>query len=747
MNKKIFLIFALSLMNICLLYGENTTEKLVRNSDSVFRTVGDKLIKLDKKAVTVKLKEGKKLRNDVKAIRSNILGYIDVAVPADVDVEDYVNHLKTTGDYELVKYNEIGVIDVSPNDTEYLYGHQWYLSAIDMQNAWIITTGSPNVKVAVLDNGFDCDHEDLWYGYDSYKNIDPLLGYDYYLNSSILMTERNHGTQVSGIISAKTNNGRGVAGIAGGYGSSGVQILPYCVSAGTESDINLGCVDDAILLAVENGAKVINMSFGTLDTTLSHHSDFIAAIDYAYSQGVTLVASTGNDATSYIQFPACYPKVIAVGNMSQQYKRFYNSDYGIGIDLVAPGVSIYSTKINNDYGSGIGTSFATPQVAGVAALMLSVNPDLTPNEIRTILNNTAYKINSNEYNYNSGWCEEVGHGLLNACAALLAGMNISISGPSTICSNSTNTYTINDPIYASIEWSIDNSYFDYNISGNQCSVTYIGTQQYNVANLTATIRWNGKIIKTLTKRIVMHGTDLIVYGEQGTYVSPNGTFPYRLFTIPANSGSRTISESIDKEVFADKESLPINFIKDNTRDLIHPPVDWCGYGITEINGGNMVYLSSSRFDGMDISFSGTNSPTYFYHNGSYVSFEMPYTSPNYPVTLQAHSDSQCHDFCLTFNVVPLPGVLYGDDVIWVNIDGSMLYISFMYGGEPIGNGQFYFPNYSVTISKIPGGTNVYSNTFPGTQTSFSVNTSTWTSGIYSIRIVQGNNIYTKSICL
>ena len=184
-----------------------------------------------------------------------------------------------------------------------------------------------------------------------------------------------------------------------------------------------------------------------------------------------------------------------------------------------------------------------------------------------------------------------------------------------------------------------------------------------------------------------------------------------------------------------KEPLPIDFIEDDPWGPVRPPVDWCGYGITEINGGNTVYLNSTRFDGMDISFSGSHSPTSFNHSGNYVTFEMPYSSSEYPVVLQAHSDAQCHDFCLTFNVVPLPGAASGNDMIWVNLDGSMLYVTIMAD----------FPSYSVTISKVPGGTQVYSNTIYRPQNSFSVNTSTWTSGIYSIRIVCNGNIYTKSI--
>ena len=245
----------------------------------------------------------------------------------------------------------------------------------------------------------------------------------------------------------------------------------------------------------------------------------------------------------------------------------------------------------------------------------------------------------------------------------------------------------------------------------------------------------------------MHGTTLNVTGWQYGGFSPNGILPDRQFSIPANKGSITVPDKSSMDEMFGKEPLPIDFIEDDPWGPVRPPVDWCGYGITEINGGNTVYLNSTRFDGMDISFSGSHSPTSFNQSGNYVTFEMPYHSSNYSVALQAHSDAQCHDFCLTFNVVTLPGAASGDDMIWVNLDGSMLYVTFMYEGEPIGNGQYYLPSYSVTISKIPGGTQVYSNTFSGSQNSFSVNTSSWTSGIYSIRIVCDGHIYTKSICL
>lgn len=475
------------------------------------------------------------------------------------------------------------------------------------------------------------------------------------------------------------------------------------------------------------------------------------AINYAYNNGVTIVCAAGNDSSSQIIYPASHEFTIAVGSIDSANFKAPSSNYGSGLDLVAPGVNIYGTAISTDnyYTSGSGTSFATPHVSGVVALMLSINPNLTPDEIRSILNNTAIKINPGIYQYNSGWNEYVGHGFLNAYAAVIAAMNLSITGPSSICSSPT-AYTISNlPSGYIVNWYIDNSNFTISSSGYQCFVTYNGSPHYNVANLTAIVSKNGMIIKNLTKRIVMHGLSLFATGWQyGGEITPNGIYPDRIFNIPNNLGPIILETKPDifsmDDLFG-KESLPIDFIEDNTREPVHPPTDLCGYGVTEINGGNMLYLNSTRFDNMDISFSGSYSPTYFNRSGNYVTFEMPYHSSEYPVILQAHSDAQCHDFCLTFNVVPLPGAASGNDMIWVNLDSSMLYVTFMYGGEPIGNGQYYLPSYSVTISKIPGGTQVYSNTFPGNQNSFSVNTSSWTSGIYSIRIVCDGNIYTKSI--
>ncbi len=690
------------------------------------------------KVVLAQLKAGKEqVRNGIKVIKNHSFGMLEIAVPDSINTEEYIYILEKTGDFESVEFDTYSKPCMSVNDT--YYNNQWGPRHIHADQAWEITTGLPSVKVAVIEiNGFELNHPDLYYGDDTYANLSVSEFVDYEPNVPSPTT--SHGTKVAGIIGAKTNNSVGIAGIAGGYGSEGSKIIPYR-SRTASSDIS------AIYDAVAKGAKVINMSYSVAES-----DQYNQAINYAYNNGVTIVCASGNYSPELI-YPASHESTIAVGAIdSLNYKATF-SNSGSGLDLVAPGVGIWSTARSNDnyYGFDSGTSFAAPHITGVVALMLSINPNLTPDEIRSIMNGTAQKIKPNTYLYNnSGWNDSVGYGLVDAYAAVIAARDYSISGPSVVCTTPTASYTINYlPTNYTVSWSVNNNNFTVLSSGNQCFITYTGTPQYEVATLTATLSRNGTTIKTLTKQIVMHGASLNVTGWQyESDVTPDGIFPNRQFTIPANKGSMTIPDRFSMDDIFENESLPIEFIEDNTRGLVHPPIDLCGYGVTEINGGNAVYLNSTRFNGMNISFSGSNSPTYYNHNGNYVTFEMPYNSFDYPVTLHATSDAQCHDFCLTFNVVPLPGTPSGDDEIWVNLDGSMLYVTFFgTGGEPIGNGQYYLPNYSVTITKIPGGTQVYSNNFPGTQSSFSVNTSTWTSGIYSIRIVQGNNIYTKSICL
>lgn len=150
-------------------------QKTVRMGDVVYIDQHGSLIQVDMKRVTVKPKTGA-LDKNIEPLLSNKLGYFTLQVPDGVFVEDYVNELTRTGDYETVEYIGMCTCDFVPNDA--LAGNQWHLNKINMNDAWAITTGDSNVKVAIIDTGVDYSHPDLGYGYDSYSNVDVSLGWD-----------------------------------------------------------------------------------------------------------------------------------------------------------------------------------------------------------------------------------------------------------------------------------------------------------------------------------------------------------------------------------------------------------------------------------------------------------------------------------------------------------------------------------------------------------------------------------------
>ena len=305
---------------------------------------------------------------------------------------------------------------------------------------------------------------------------------------------------VAGIIGAKTNNGIGVAGVAGGNGSEGSKIIPYRAKTASNTI-------DAISEAIDKGAKVINMSY-----SVSESNAYNQALAYAYDNGVTIVCSSGNTGYSQIDYPASNEHTIAVGAINSTNELIVSSNYGNGLDLVAPGSGIKSTARSKDnyYFTDSGTSFAAPHVSGVIALMLSVNPYLTPSGIKNILINSTIKIHYGPNTYNSsGWSEKYGYGLVNACEAVLKALNCPISGPSEICNSLSGTYSLSNlPSCCTVNWYVDNSDFSITTSGNQCVVTYTGSQGYGVANLTARVYYQGSFFKQLTKLIRTGTPDL-----------------------------------------------------------------------------------------------------------------------------------------------------------------------------------------------------------------------------------------------
>jgi len=375
---------------------------------------------------------------ELNIVNSNKLGFLYVSVPEGIDIEDYADILKKDDRFDIVEFLGETKCCFVPNDS--LYTNQWHIGKIKLNDAWNITTGNSNIKVAVIDTGVDAGHYDLGYGNDTYSHVSTTLGYDYTGPCAYQTPTFFHGTYVAGVLGAKTNNSVGISGVSGGNNSAGIAIIPYCLgnSGSFVSDYDA----NAILAAVEAGVDIINISMSMPQT-----SDVTSAIEYAYYHDINIVCAAGNNAPLLgIVFPASNQYTIAVGATDQNDQRCSFSKYGAGLDIVAPGKDIYSTNLNNLYGirdengyyngcfEGFdgGTSFSAPQVSGVIALMLSVNPNLTTSEIRTILRNTAKKVSG--YTYTNGWNQEVGYGRLDAYEAVKAAFKINVTGADMVCS-------------------------------------------------------------------------------------------------------------------------------------------------------------------------------------------------------------------------------------------------------------------------------------------------------------------------
>ncbi|MCL6498700.1 MAG: S8 family peptidase [Firmicutes bacterium] len=328
----------------------------------------------------------------------------------------------------LVQYAEQDVYAyalATPNDPGYPL--QWHYPKIGLPAAWDVTTGAP-VIVAVVDTGIRFDHPDLAGvtvpGYDFFDNdpdpTDPVC-------PSVDPNEASHGTHVAGTVAAVTNNNMGVAGVAWG-GASAVKIMPIRVlgedaAAGKCATGTAAGTASAIVYAADNGAKVINLSLGSYAASQTEQ----AAVNYALSRGVALVAAAGNDNTSAPSYPAAYPGVIAVSATACNDTKASYSNYGSYIWIAAPGGDIpdcdgdgyqdwvlstwWSPSAGNQYGYLRGTSMAAPHVSGVAALLIS-RGFVGPDTIRNRLRDTAVDL------WAPGWDQYFGWGLVNAALAV-----------------------------------------------------------------------------------------------------------------------------------------------------------------------------------------------------------------------------------------------------------------------------------------------------------------------------------------
>lgn len=550
---KKMVIFVVFFLGMC--FSGYSAGKINSNNGKPNKVPDEIIVKFDKNITDAKKdylkgKYGMKLKKNSK--KAGAFTVYKHGNPAAI-----MNKLKNEPGVISVEQNAYAYMSSIPNDT-YFSPYQWHLSRIDCESAWDVTSGN-GVVVAIIDTGVKQTLEDL-------AGTNFTAGYDFVNNDNDPTDDEGHGSHVCGTVAQTTNNNLGCAGVAYNCTIMPIKVLD---SRGSGSFDDIA---DGIIWAVDNGCDIINMSLGGT-SSLTILED---AVNYAWNNGVVVVCAAGNEDSSAPSYPGAYTNSISVTATAGNDDRASYSNYGTTVDIAAPGGDTgdyngdgYDDMILQNTFSGTsegyyffaGTSMASPHVAGVAALVKSVNPSLTNAEIRNILESTAEDLGD------PGWDQYYGNGLVDAFAAVnAAGGGTPTNNPPT----SDFTYTTTD-LKANFT---DNSYdsdgsvvaYSWNFGdGATSSVqnpshTYLSAGTYNVTltvtdnegatdasskSVTVTAPPTGNdyvyvdnIVMSMTKR----GRNYIAYGT--VYIYDNNGNPVSGATVYADwSGAATSSVS------------------------------------------------------------------------------------------------------------------------------------------------------------------------------------------------------------
>lgn len=480
---------------------------------------------------------------------------------------DMANHFYESGYFEAAEPDFIqdNLLSLAVNDPYYTdqwnlanlgqYGNRSFLD-IDASQAWQLSTGK-NVVVAVVDDGIELNHPDLQ------KNI-YASSYDAYYRTSPCTLWGEHGTACAGIIGA-VNNSSGITGVAPDcklmsvrHPLSNIPTASFDLAAGIE-------------WAWQNNAEVISCSWRLPTPTQIIDEAITNAITKGRNgKGCIMIFAVGNDNKNYIYYPANLKNTIAVGAMSPCGERKspsscdgekrWGSHYGDQLDVVAPGVLIPTTdltgaiginsknsihinaggtKRTSDYSDTDytvwfnGTSSACPHVAGIAALILAVRPELTQQEVRSIIQESCVKLPGYTFTNTSAhpdgsWNQEVGHGLVNAYRALvLATKSFKIEGPTIV--NQKSTYTLNYlPKGATLQWStLRNTATVTEQAENRITYRFHPNGAGESDQIQATVTYKGHTYTTPPLPVWVANVPVVEGIEMSTYSGVTGEYTLR----------------------------------------------------------------------------------------------------------------------------------------------------------------------------------------------------------------------------
>jgi subtilisin family serine protease len=335
------------------------------------------------------------LNNDSKLLRTFRLDFSQYD-----QIEEIMQELLKNTDFEYVERVPMDYIDFIPNDSLYnmTYGSSnwnWHLDVIDAVDAWNVTTGSPDINVAIVDNAVWIEHPDLANKISLSHDVTKAGNFNSNPPSGGDPTLWSHGTHCAGLAGAETNNEVGVASI--GYNVSIIGIK----ASSDNSPENITHGYAGLQYAANNGADIISMSWGGPGFSQTNQN----LITSIYNMGIVMLASAGNDNVSTLHYPSAYAHVISVASTNEDDLKSDFSNFGTSIDVCAPGgygnngpnglmSTVWDETTWGYYDVYPGTSMATPLTAGLCGLILSQNPELDPDQLETILKDNCVVVDT-----------------------------------------------------------------------------------------------------------------------------------------------------------------------------------------------------------------------------------------------------------------------------------------------------------------------------------------------------------------
>ena len=402
-------------------YKDASQERNKDDSDLGYKS-GQVIVEF-KKNIDKDLKEdvANNLDGEINELQNGDIGVIDISNGDTIDkaLENYEdNYFIESVQPNFVYKSQVSKASATTSTNDTYSKRQYYLEKLKIYDAWdyLKNYKTSKVKVAVIDTGLDVNHKDI-------KN-NLYLGVDAENNYATLKRDHwHHGTHVSGIIAASTNNSKGIAGI----GNNKVDLIAINVFCGEGSNTEAYTADiiKGYNYAVKKGAKVINMSLGRLvddneyyDIDKQYDAILENAINEAYDKGIVTICAAGNENSTMKSYPSDFEACISVININKNDQKAFDSNYGTKKDISAYGVDIYSTVPGSKYQYESGTSMAAPIVSGIVALMKSKCPSASVDDIKSALYSTADDIGK------SGKDVYTGYGKVNALKAVKAVNNL-----------------------------------------------------------------------------------------------------------------------------------------------------------------------------------------------------------------------------------------------------------------------------------------------------------------------------------